>query len=74
MRHVWQLPLRLAWGVALAQRAVLELIRGIRNVDVAAAAELNRRLAEQWAWEMMSPLLRASAEVTEQQDMLDLLD
>ena len=70
MRGLWHLPLQTTYAVALAQRFVIACWGDVSNLDKWAAEAINRRLTEQWAWDSLSPLLRASAEVTEQQDLL----
>jgi hypothetical protein len=66
---LWYLPLQAAWGLALAQRFLVGILHDVRNLDGWVAQTMNRRLTEQWAWDTLSPMLRASAEVTEQQDL-----
>jgi RecA/RadA recombinase len=67
---LWYLPLQAAYAVAIVQRVARSVVSDLLNLDSWTAATINRRLTEQWAWDSLSPLLRASAEVTEQQDLL----
>jgi hypothetical protein len=50
---LWYLPLQVAWGVALIQRAAHDVLHDVRNIDSWAAATMNRRLTEQWAWDSL---------------------
>ena len=53
MRGLWHLPLQAAYGIALIQRAAHTVLHDVRNIDGWAAQTMNRRLTEQWAWDLL---------------------
>jgi hypothetical protein len=54
MCGLWYLPLQAAWGIALAQRVAHDALHDVRNLDSWAARTMNRRLTEQWAWDLLT--------------------
>jgi len=51
---LWYLPLQAAYAVAIVQRVVIAIWDDLSHPDKWAAEAINRRLTEQWAWDLLT--------------------